>query len=345
MIKLPEGLHEEQLIVLMKFGSHLYGTDGPDSDTDYKGVYMPTMEQILTQNVPKSYSSKPSKKGEGIRNTKDDVDVEIYSLHYFLKLAMDGQTVAIDMLHASYDWPEVSSAIWRDLRNHRMMFYTKNLKAFVGYARKQAAKYGIKGSRIADLKLVLDFLECNSMNNELRLADLWEDLPQGEHINIIFPIVLEENIGNPRPPRMYQVCGKSYQETAKVPYVFGIMQKQYDDYGHRAKLAADNKGIDWKAVSHALRAAYQLQDIYNDGDIHFPLKGNLYLRRVKDGIAPWAEVQRHLEETMEDVERLAKISGLPERVDRKYWDRWLVDILAKQPLPVVTIPVFTRGAI
>ena len=35
------------LIVKMKFGSHLYGTDTEDSDVDYKGVFLPAKKEIL----------------------------------------------------------------------------------------------------------------------------------------------------------------------------------------------------------------------------------------------------------------------------------------------------------
>jgi predicted nucleotidyltransferase len=30
------------LLYLTKFGSHLYGTNGPNSDADYKGFYLPS---------------------------------------------------------------------------------------------------------------------------------------------------------------------------------------------------------------------------------------------------------------------------------------------------------------
>lgn len=35
------------LIVKMKFGSHLYGTNTEDSDVDYKGVFLPSKKEIL----------------------------------------------------------------------------------------------------------------------------------------------------------------------------------------------------------------------------------------------------------------------------------------------------------
>lgn len=77
----------------------------------------------------------------------DDVDVEIYSLHYFIHLACQGETVALDMLHAPDEMIEVSSPLWEEIVKLRDRFYTKNLRAFIGYARRQAAKYGINGTR------------------------------------------------------------------------------------------------------------------------------------------------------------------------------------------------------
>ena len=41
------------LIVKMVFGSHLYGTNTPQSDKDFKGVFMPTNEQIYLGKIPK----------------------------------------------------------------------------------------------------------------------------------------------------------------------------------------------------------------------------------------------------------------------------------------------------
>lgn len=33
---------EDGLLLITEFGSTLYGTRGPNSDTDYKGIFVPT---------------------------------------------------------------------------------------------------------------------------------------------------------------------------------------------------------------------------------------------------------------------------------------------------------------
>jgi predicted nucleotidyltransferase len=259
------------IIVKMKFGSHLYGTSTADSDTDYKGVFLPFKRDLLLSKIPKSFTCN-TKKGDG-KNEPGDVDTEIYSLHYFIRMACEGQTVALDMLHAPDSAIVHSSFVWDKLVANREKFYTKNLKAFVGYARKQAAKYGIKGSRLNAVKRVLCRLDC--YHSEELLSKVWGFLPMGEHI--------VEHPPNANGQREYEVCGRKVQETVRVGYAMEVFGKFYKNYGERARKAANNEGIDWKAVSHALRAAFQVKQILTEKTITFPLREAEYLRDVKQG--------------------------------------------------------------
>lgn len=259
---LPSYIMDLDLIVLMQFGSHLYGTDSPDSDVDFKGIYLPTQEQILLNQIPKSVSYKTkSTKEEGVKNTSEDIDCQVYSLHYFLKLAAEGQTVALDMLHAPLDWPVEISDLWVALVRNRKMFHTKSLEAFVG-------------------------------------------------------------------TRMYQVCGKKFQETVKVEHIRPILEDFLEEYGERAKKAADNEGVDWKAVSHAIRAATETIELLNLGTITFPLRNANFLRAVKEGKYDFkTKVQPILEMYMEMCEDAAQMSSLPERVSQSRIDKWLMKVL------------------
>lgn len=302
-------------IVSMVFGSHLYGTATPESDKDFKGIFMPSKEQIFLGDIPKSYN-KTTKRGVE-KNTSDDIDTEIYSLHYFIKLACEGQTVALDMLHAPDNMILKSSSVWREIVKNREKFYTKNLKAFIGYARRQASKYGIKGSRLNAVKKVIDLLceygECKTMPMEF----LWTRLPVEEHL-----YMLGENQNN---VKQYQVCGKIIQETARVGYVLDILVKFYENYGNRAREAAQNKNIDWKAISHALRAAYQVKELLEKKTITFPLEESSFLCEIKQGKLDYKNVVAPaLEEIMTEVELLSEESKLPKKANRKFWDKFII---------------------
>jgi adenylate kinase family enzyme len=302
------------IIVKMKFGAHLYGTATSDSDVDYKGIFMPSKDEVLLGRIPKSHNHSTGK--DESRNTKNDIDVEIYSFHYFIKLACDGQTVAMDILHAPENMILQSSNIWKEIVKNRQKFYTKNLKSFIDYARRQASKYGIKGSRINAALQVLELLKKEDPSKKMR--GIWDELPRIEHCYDI--------ASDPNGMRQYQVCGKSFQESATIGYVIPILEKFYNDYGRRAKLAAENKNIDWKAISHALRAAYQTKEILTENNLIFPLKMAPFLVKVKQGKLDYlAEVAPVLESLMEEVEELSQRSNLPETVDRKFWDQFICD--------------------
>jgi predicted nucleotidyltransferase len=308
-----------RIIVKMIFGAHLYGTATPDSDVDYKGIFLPTKEELLLGRLPKSYNYSTGR--EESRNTKNDIDIELYSFHYFIKLACDGQTVAMDMLHAPENMILQKTKIWDAIVKNKQKFYTKNLRSFIDYARRQASKYGIKGSRINAALKVLEILKKEDSSKKMR--EVWSQLPRVEHCYYVAPA--------PNGMRQYQVCGKSFQESATIGYVIPIVEKFYNDYGRRAKLAAENKNIDWKAVSHALRAAYQTKEILTENTINFPLRTADFLIKVKQGKLDYlSEVGPVLETLMEEVEGLALTSNLPETVDRKFWDQFICQTLERE---------------
>ena len=305
----------------MIFGSHLYGTSTENSDTDYKGVFMPSEEQILLGKIPKSYNQSTGKSDS--KNSSEDIDTEIYSLHYFIKLALEGQTVAIDMIHAPNQFILESSDIWLDIVRNKRKFYTKNLNAFVGYARRQASKYGIKGSRLDASKTVYDILI--SHDPEIKISNIWNKLPENEYCKFLGK--------NQNGIKEYQVCGRTIQETGKIGYCADVVKKFYENYGERAKQAAQNKGIDWKAVSHAVRAAIQVKMILVDGDIKFPLPQADLILKIKQGKLDYlTEAGPILENMMSEVEELSLKSNLPSKPDYEFWERFIIDNVRKKIL-------------
>ena len=311
-------------IVRLKFGSHLYGTNTPNSDTDYKGIFMPDPYQILLGRIPKSIRTQGG--DDKKKNTSADVDEEFYSLHYFIHLALEGETVALDMLHANLSMcTEEPHEVWLELTKEKHRFYTKNLRALVGYARRQAAKYGIKGSRLEEAQKVLEFLKMKELESPgIRMEDIWDELPTGEHI-------YKQPRTYPETVSVVQVCGKQLQSSAKAGHYVETLQRFCDAYGGRAQLARDNKGIDWKAISHAFRAGFQVRDILTQGGFTYPLKETEYLIKVKKGELDYTTVVApSLDELMDELEVLAISSTLPDQPDRAWWDSWLIGVMRKE---------------
>lgn len=308
------------LVVKMIFGSHLYGTDTPDSDRDYAGVFLPTREQVLLGRMQRHF--KQATGNDTSKNLSTDVDFDCYNLHFFIDLACQGQTVAIDMLHAPEEMILRKSAVWDMIIDNRDKFYTKNLKAYVGYARKQAAKYGIKGSRLDAMDKVRKCLGSYAAHGQgvFVLNDVWDELPRGEHIAIL-------PSGDERF-EFYEVCGRKFLQTVDVQDVYKVICSMYSKYGDRAKAAKENRGIDWKAVSHALRAGYEVKQLLIEKTITFPLANADYLKRVKTGMLDYTtEVAPVLENLLDELEELSSESSLPDNADRQFWDDFIISTL------------------
>jgi hypothetical protein len=125
---------------------------------------------------------------------------------------------------------------------------------------------------------------------------------------------------------MYEVCNRKIGETASIRYAYDVVSIFYDNYGERARKAASNEGIDYKSISHAFRAAFQVKEILIEGTITFPLKERDFLIKVKKGKLDYnTEISPYLDKLMLEVDKLSKNSNLLEKVDRNYWDRFLIN--------------------
>ena len=313
-------------VVKSYFGSQLYGTSTPESDTDYKEIFIPHPKDILMCRAMNHTNLNTN--NSATKNTHDDVDHELYSLKYFLELAKNGETVALDMLHTppelvvASDLPEV----WKFVQDNRSKFYTTDMKAYLGYVRKQAAKYGVKGSRLAALREVKEFMDALQIHENPRLRDLKVPLPQNE---FCFWTHIEEN---PDTMSYYTMMGRKYMAGVKIAEFCGAVDKLWAEYGDRARKAEANEGIDWKALSHAMRGGLQLLEIYKTGDLKYPLADAEEIKLVKAGKLPFAVVQERLEEIVGNVDTAAKEAsknGMPDKVDIGPWEAFVEQVYAE----------------
>lgn len=300
----------------MRFGSHLYGTDTPMSDVDIKGVYLPEARDILRQRITPSVTmTRP--KGPGERNQPGDVDREYYSLDRYLNLLSAGQTVAIDMLFA----PDTAmtappSRLWRDIQANATRFVSRRASAFVRYCRQQANKYGIKGSRVAAARRALALLtEAEATYGATVkfgvLAGELAELAAGTEHMALADTVMPGN----RVIRQFEVCGRKIPFTASIKTAREIVQRLVTAYGQRAVQAERQEGIDWKALSHAVRVGREAVELFNSGRIVFPLPYADHIMRIRRGELTYETVAEEIERLLDMVERAAATSSLAESPD------------------------------
>lgn len=303
-------------LVRVPHGSHLYGTSTPTSDQDFKGVHLPSGDAILLGKQNAVIDNGVVAK-DGTKNTADAIDDQSYPLHKFFKMLMDGDTVATEILFAE---PSYGDHLWPQIQMIGRQLLNRKCKGFVGYCVRQAAKYGIKGSRMADVKLLRDFLIDKAYAAKLSTIEpALRELSKGrEHMSW-------ENIPHPDGKDCWHIvcCDRKMPMTATIGEAFKVFDKVWENYGARARAAMTNEGIDWKAMSHAVRVAQQALELLNTGKITFPRPNARLLLDIKLGLLPYGMVSELLEGLVEDVRRASERSHLPEESDQTIAD-WAV---------------------
>jgi len=320
------------LIVEMRFGSHLYGTDTATSDLDLKAVYLPSARDILLQRAAAAAPSG-ERKPPGARNAPGDVDREVYSLQRYLELLAEGQTVALDMLFAPDSAMTMAPGpLWREIQANADRMVSRRAAAFLRYCRQQANKYGIKGSRVGAARQALALLSAGearlgSATKLDRLAAALADFAATEHVALI-------DLPTPggRLVRHLEVCGRKMPFTASIKTAREVAAGLVNEFGQRARRAERNEGVDWKALSHAVRVGREAIELLATGRITFPLPDADRIRRIKSGEIPYAAVVAEIEGLLGAVEAAAATSALPDAPDQAFIDELVMRAYRRQVL-------------
>lgn len=273
-------------------GSRLYGTNIATSDLDIRGVYLPTVSNCVLGTVQDVISR------EG--------DTQYYSLQKFLRLATEGQSVAIEMLFATKDNLPVSSPLWERILARRSEFVTKKMAAFIGYARTMSTKYSSRADRLADVRHLMSLT--HGYPETTRLAEIFDSLPA--MANAKKDVTTTSRAAD---KRVYNVCGREYSVYLTLVQFRQHLANIEADYGSRVRKAQENT-LDFKALMHAFRVAYQCKTMIETGGLEFPLPEAAYLTKMRTGQIDFKE--NHLDEKLTDlvdeVEQLLLVSNLPE---------------------------------
>ena len=316
-------------IIEIKFGSYLYGTNTENSDLDLKGIYLPSGRDIVLEQSKRNISvSRP--KAEFEKNHKDDVDSEIFSLKEYLRLLIEGQTVALDMLFAPEEFKLFKGPdyhLFETIYANKDRLLSKGILSFIGYARKQASKYGIKGSRVRAVRDTIEFLQTLPERDLLKDVRVQLDsfVARGDE----FIRYVEMPDPNEAILTFFEVCGRKLQMTNSVKYSLSVLNKIYTEYGQRARLAEVNDGIDWKALSHAVRVNFEGQELLTTGFITFPCPEKQLLLDIKTGKLPYKEVEVIIEKGLQDLEVAQKNSILAAKPDEQWAEDFLYDVYSR----------------
>ena len=316
-------------------GSHLYGLANENSDKDYKGIYLPSFEDVILNRYPKTVDYETY---EGDKK-KDRTEYQLYSLPYFIKMALEGQTVAFDLLFS----PK-SAVVFTDERldflfnrRNRNKFINKSLKPILGYAYSQAMRYVTKSN-------ILNFLDrmkrvLNKLNEEDMLSDhieLLRNLNEKKDLLKIDLLKIESLIDT--GIEIYKVTvdktAEFYSNKAHIKNLLECINSRYDKYGVRSRECIKTDNIDYKSLSHAMRCISVARELCVNRTFTYPLPDTDFIRSIKERTFKGTneDVVNFIYDELKRVEEMLDKSDLPEKTDPKLFDDYLISLYRKTPL-------------
>lgn len=322
-----------QVVYITMYGSKLYGTDNPNSDTDYKGIFIPSKKDVLLKRDIEHYNFNSNQ--ENTKNSKDDIDLQLFSIYKFFSLLKKGETGAMDILFSMfredtqiYNDKKFSSIIMENYKK----FYNRNLHSFVGYCVGQSKLYNVRGERFNELhSFVKYFNALVKEQGENKLVTMFPDIDKlfAEHPYKYINYAMGDTSrgsGEVKQGKYVEVLGKRFLGTVTVAYFSEKITEMEEQFGNRARASA--KGVDFKALSHAVRVIDEVEELIDDAFITFPLKNRVYITSVKEGNEKLEDVMDYIDNKLTVVQEKLELSMLPERSDEAFIDGLILDLLS-----------------
>lgn len=314
-------------------GSKLHGTSTPDSDIDYKGIVLPNKQKHVFFKEGKQPSSFDlgTNKSDKTPNTKEDVDCDFYTIENFFNSLAKGESNAIELLFSMFSEENIIDqykpfTTWCK-RNYKSLI-SSNPKSFVGFATGQAKRYNVKGHRYKELVELIDIVDTviKAMDEPLTIEDPRVKRPLKTHINktMKWKYIKFTQADSPRGVEgdwtYLEVLGKLYTPGMKVTELMGHLVNMEKSFGNRVKNT--DEGIDWKALSHAVRASTSMVELLETGKITYPLANAKDLLAIKLGEIPFDSVMATLETALNQVDLALESTSLNSTVDKELSDEY-----------------------
>lgn len=329
----------------IRFGSHLYGTDTPASDVDFKSVHVPSASGILLGRPEdvlhfgtKANAAAPNTgywSGTPRPNTSADVDHDSLSLAKLFGMLQDGDMNAIELLFAPDTCIDETSPEWDYITSPeiRKRLVDRKCAGFVGYCQGQATRYGVRASRIDSLTSLIEAVHSAAANHphrlDARISECTDDLYRLLEGNPAAAWVRRDS-GHTRDLLHISVCDRLAAVTEKMSQLLDIANGALRKYGRRSIAASASGGFDFRALSHAVRVGREAVELLTTSQITFPLASAEELIAIKTGRLPGPEVLKILDSTLTDLATASEKSALPENVDWDFCQATQMRIYAQQ---------------
>ena len=297
-------------ILEIQVGSHLYGTNTPTSDFDFSGIFLPTKELVFGFQRVEEVNLSIVDKDEAGKNTKDAVDRKLYEFRKFVKLAIDNNPNIIEQLFVNEQNIVYINDAGRALLAERDKFPHKGLvKKFKGYAFSQKHKMVIRTDNYHELDSAFNYLKDYAGQKEILVELKDKRLP-----------FIKFN-------RDYCVIGDlNLQKGIYVKKAVGMIEERLSKVGNRKSLIT-KYGFDTKFASHLIRLLLEGQELINTGKIEFPLSYGETILDIKQGKWTIKEVLDYADELEAEIDVAVEKSALPRKPRLAELEQFTINLL------------------
>ena len=284
---------KRKIIFLTISGSHFFNLHNEKSDKDYRGIYLPSPEEVYL-GKDSGFFQRKTKEGNacGIKNSSEDVDLELVSYPLFLDYLAKGDFNSMEMLHAPADKVLITSKLYQELVESRQSLLIDDISAFLGFIKKEYRRYGINIHHYGEQEEFIRFLK-KYLPKRPKISDIFEELKEyaAEKKFISFSETKIHNGINTKVLRAIKIAQRMFQETVSVDYVLDELTATLNKYGHRQKNMASS-GVEFKGLYHALRLIYEANDLLTYGEFRLPFDSARHatLKNIKEGLLPEKDI-------------------------------------------------------
>lgn len=299
----------ENLILKVKVGSQLFGTDTPESDLDMEGIFMPPETVLFGFGECKEVDLGVVSKQENGRNDKDAIDFKVREYRTFARLALQCNPNILNVLFVNSKNVLYSNEYGKRLREMAEFFvHQQGLKRYHGYAVSQMKKMTLKPEGYDALNRAKWILERSDpdeilVNATAQYGDFKDEGP-GKHI------------------RLHDL---NFERGLKVRRVLSMIEDRIERASARS--ANWNRfGYDTKFASNLIQLLTQGIELGTTGRLQFPLRNKGYILDIKKGEYSLSDIEKSAQQYSDQLSEL--IHGkcnLPRKPQQRAVEEFVVE--------------------
>lgn len=299
-------LAEAERILEMRVGSHLFGTDTPESDLDLYGVFMPPQEVLFGLQNCEEVKFDVVAKDETGRNTKDAVDRTLTEYRKFARLALENNPNIVNCLFVNPPNLLFISPVGERLLAKREVFLHQGIyHRFVGYAHSQLQKMRVKPENFHALEQSVEVLmqlpELACIGDEIR-GNVGSIVRRDDFI-VIGDLRFNHGV-------MVKKVLRSVQDRlAKA----SSRTRQYETFGYDLKFAAN-----------LIQLLHECVEVLDTGGLQFPLACREEILSIKRGEVALYEIERRADDLIGEARGAKERTSLVRHPRQEEIERFVI---------------------